>query len=321
MIYHLHSPNELAMGRFARNRDWQDQPFWMLNTFRYLSGAPAAEAARRYGQQMRSVLEGVGARVVMQAPVARTAIGERKWGAAAVVEYPSPEAFHTMATGDALAAASPDRIASFADQYLIPVSRGFMPGYDPDAPVRPRSDIRTWNRAALEATPNAFIGEHHTQMSVDRAMALLEDPRFDHSQPVWMLNLLKYSPDGGKALHVGYIAAGGQSFPGGSLGRQFGLRVVYSARYLPHAHRRRGLGFSGDRRLPERSPLPDDGREHGLHSGSRGTARRPRPHVHRRDAAGVRAHLTTPVEARLRPLSFRLGCRAPDAARGPRVPL
>ena len=44
-----------------------------------------------------------------------------------------------------------------------------------------------------------------------------------------MLNLLKYT-GGDSAQHDAYVAAGGQSFPGGSLGRQFGLRVAYSAR-------------------------------------------------------------------------------------------
>ena len=225
MIYHLHNPNEATMGRFARNREWRARPFWMLNTFRYLPGDAATQAARSYGRQMRSILAGVGAHVVMQAPVARTAIGDRDWGAAALVAYPDPEAFHTMATSTALADTSRDRIASFADQYLIPVSPGFLPGYAPDAPVRPRADIRTWDRASLETTPNAFIGDHHTQMSAGRAAALLDDPRFDHTQPVWMLNLLKYT-GGDSAQHDAYVAAGGQSF----LGRQFGLRVAYSAR-------------------------------------------------------------------------------------------
>ena len=45
-----------------------------------------------------------------------------------------------------------------------------------------------------------------------------------------MLNLLKYAPDGGKAQHDAYVAGGGNTFPGGSLGRQFGLRIAYSAR-------------------------------------------------------------------------------------------
>lgn len=230
MIYHLHNPNEAAMARFARKPGWQDRPFWMLNTFRYKPGEAAAAAASSYGKRMQPILADAGAHLVMQAPVTRTAIGEREWGAAAIVAYPHPEAFHNMATGAALEAAARDRIASFADQYLIPMSPRWIPAFDPDAPVRPRSDVRTWDRASLAATPNAFVGEHPTQMSLDRAVALLDDPRFDHGQPVWMLNLLRYAAGDGKRLHDNYVAAGGQSFPGGSLGRQFGLRVVYSAR-------------------------------------------------------------------------------------------
>ena len=45
-----------------------------------------------------------------------------------------------------------------------------------------------------------------------------------------MINLLKYAPDDGKAKHDAYVAGGGNDFPGGSLGRRFGLRVTYSAR-------------------------------------------------------------------------------------------
>lgn len=45
-----------------------------------------------------------------------------------------------------------------------------------------------------------------------------------------MLNLRRCSPEGGKDNYDAYVVGGGNDFPGGSLGRQFGLRVVYSAR-------------------------------------------------------------------------------------------
>ncbi len=229
MIYHLHEPNQAAIDRFCSDTSLADKPFWMLNTFRYLPGEASAVAARQYAAGMQGVLGDVGAHVVMSAR-ARTAIGEKDWEAAALVAYPGPAAFLKMITGSKLEAASRYRVTSFADQFLIPVSPRWMPGFDPEKAVRPTSPVQTWSADRVANTPNAFIGEHHTQMSVARAVSLLEDPQFDHAKPVYMLNLLQYAGATGKSRHDAYVAGGGNSFPGGSLGRQFGLRVVYSAR-------------------------------------------------------------------------------------------
>ncbi|MCZ6888202.1 MAG: hypothetical protein O7H39_06875 [Gammaproteobacteria bacterium] len=226
---HLHNPNTARFDEFVDDSEWAGEPFWMLNTFAYHPGAAAAEANRAYGNSMQGILSDVGARIVMQARVARTVIGERSWEAAAVVEYPSPQAFYEMATSAALEAASGQRQTAFRDQFLIPISAGWMPGFDPDKPVNARGDIRTWSSSDLADTDNAFVGDHPTQASSEQAADLVSDERF-RDTPVWMLNLLKYAPDGGKQKHDAYAAGGGNDFPGGSLGRQFGLRVVYSAR-------------------------------------------------------------------------------------------
>ncbi len=227
---HLFSPNVGNIEAFAgpaADNDWHDAPFWMLNTFRFHDDGE--DANRSYARRMREILAGVGASVVMSAPVAHTVMGERAFQAAAIVRYPSPAAFYTMATSDALAEASADRVQAFADQYLIPVSTRWMPGFDLEKPVNPRANIREWNVDALAACPDhAFIGNHHTQMTLAAASALLDDPGFGHNSPVYMLNLLQYAGAAGKAKHDAYIA-GGNNLTGGSLGRQFGLRVIYSA--------------------------------------------------------------------------------------------
>lgn len=224
----MHEPNVDAFEALADDGVWADKPLWMLNIFAYHSGDEAREANRHYARLMSDILASVGARVVMQAPVALSLIGPKPWQAAAIVEYPSPAAFLTMATSNALADASDVRRAAFADQFLIPVSAGWMPGFDPDKPVRPRVDATAWTPQDLD-TPNAFIGDHHAQASVESAREFVGDARLDQG-PVWMLNLMKYAPGVGKSAHDGYVAGGGDNFPGGSLGRQFGLRVVYSAR-------------------------------------------------------------------------------------------
>ena len=226
---HLHNPNTARFDEFASDSAWADVPFWMLNMFAYQPGDAAADANRAYIESMQGILAEVGAKVIMQARVARTVIGERSWEAAAIVEYPSPRAFYEMATSAPLEAASELRRASFRDQFLIPISALWMPDFGPEKPVNARAAIRHWSVDEVAQSNNAFIGGHATQASSVQAEGLVSDDRF-RDGAVWMLNLLKYAPDGGKERHEAYTAGGGNSFPGGSLGRQFGLRVVYSAR-------------------------------------------------------------------------------------------
>ncbi len=229
---HLHNPNVQAFEAFATDNDWAGQPFWMLNTFRFKTGAVAAEANRLYSEHMRDILRGVGGRLMYRAPVARTLIGEKAWEAVAIVEYPSPEAFLAMATSEALAQASTARIASFADQFLIPISAGWMPAvYRQESIGATTGTIVLWTTTAVDTTPNALIGAHHTKMGPARAVDFIRDDRFTPATGrVWMLNLLQYAPEGGKDVYRAYTQGLGDSFPGGSLMAQFGLRVTYAAR-------------------------------------------------------------------------------------------
>lgn len=226
---HLHNPNVSEMEAFAADAEWADSPFWMLNTFAFHRGDAARDAGRAYAERMPEILAGVGARLVMQAPVARTFIGTRTWQAAAIVEYPSPQAFWEMAASPELAAASPFRVAAFRDQFLIPISPGWLPRFDADKPVRAREEIRQWSTDDVEGIESAFVGEHPAQATPTQAQEFVADEAFSEDS-VWMLNLLRYAPGGGKDKHDAYVEGGGNSFPGGSLGRQYGLRVVYSAR-------------------------------------------------------------------------------------------
>ncbi len=76
---HLHNPNTARFDEFASDSAWAGVPFWMLNTFAYHPGDAAADANRAYLESMQGILAEVGAKVVMQARVARTVIGERSW--------------------------------------------------------------------------------------------------------------------------------------------------------------------------------------------------------------------------------------------------
>ncbi len=229
---HLHNPNVHAFEAFAAHNDWAGQPFWMLNTLRFKTGEAAVEANRHYGKQMRGILQGVGGRLIYSAPVARTLIGEKEWETVIIIEYPSPAAFLAMATSAALAQASAARIASFADQFLIPISAGWMPAvYREEPSGATTGNIRHWTATEVETTPNAFIGAHHTKMSTARANDFVNNDRFAPATGrVCMLNLLKYAPDGGKDTHGAYAQGGGSTFPGGSLKAQFGLRFTYASR-------------------------------------------------------------------------------------------
>lgn len=226
---YLHDPNTARFEEFSHDPKWADKPFWMLNTFAYHPGKPAAEALRAYNQSMQPILADAGAHIVMRATVARTVIGEHSWEAAAIVEYPSPQLFHEMATSTSLQRAADQRLAAFRDQFLIPIPAGWFPGFDSDKPVNAKSSIRSWTPQNLGDVETAFVGPHHTQATQTQAEGLVSDERL-RGQPVWMLNLMKYEPDGGKERHDAYVEGGGNDFPGGNLGRQYGVRLAYPPR-------------------------------------------------------------------------------------------
>lgn len=92
-----------------------------------------------------------------------------------------------------------------------------------------RGDIGSWTPGHLGDVETAFVGPHHTQATDSQAEGLVSDERL-RGKSVWMLNLLKYEPDGGKARHDAYVESGGNDFPGGNLGRQYGVRLAYPSR-------------------------------------------------------------------------------------------
>lgn len=75
---------------------------------------------------------------------------------------------------------------------------GWFPGFDSAEPVNVRGDISNWTPRNLGEVETAFVGPHHTQATDSQAEGLVSDERL-RGKPVWMLNLLKYAPDGGKA--------------------------------------------------------------------------------------------------------------------------
>ena len=74
-----------------------------------------------------------------------------------------------------------------------------------------------------------MLGEIYLHEPNTQACEAFAEDRDWAGSPFWMLNLLKYAPDGGNAKHGAYVRGGGEGFPGGSLQKQFGVRVQYAS--------------------------------------------------------------------------------------------
>ena len=108
------------------------QPIAMLNLLKfkdkatYPEGTPEAgenlsgmEAYMRYGAGLPPIFETIGARLLYNGPVQSFMIGEGDYDAAALVRYPSREAFLSMTASEAYQAIHPHRDAGLAHQLLI----------------------------------------------------------------------------------------------------------------------------------------------------------------------------------------------------------
>ena len=109
----------------------EDGPFVMVNLLRfkpsaeYEDGADShltgAEAYARYGVEVSKLVEGLGGRIRYSGRVTGLLLGEVEdlWDAVALAEYPSIEAFRTMAISPEMHAIEHHRMAGLAGQLNI----------------------------------------------------------------------------------------------------------------------------------------------------------------------------------------------------------
>lgn len=109
----------------------EDGPFVMVNLLKfkpraeYADGADAhltgAEAYGRYGEAVRKLVEGLGGKIRYSGAVTGLLLGQvdELWDAVALVEYPSLDAFRTMAMSPEMHAIEHHRKAGLAGQLNI----------------------------------------------------------------------------------------------------------------------------------------------------------------------------------------------------------
>lgn len=122
-------PNPSAAVEFFGGPD--NGPFVMVNLLRfkptaeYANGADAnltgREAYDRYATGVRSLIEGLGGRVVYSGAVTGLLLGEVEdlWDAVGLVEYPSLAAFQQMVSSPEMRAIEHHRAAGLAGQLNI----------------------------------------------------------------------------------------------------------------------------------------------------------------------------------------------------------
>jgi uncharacterized protein (DUF1330 family) len=110
-------PTPQQADAFAASAD-AETPVFMLNLLRFSD----AEAYGRYAEATAGHLERVGAEVVWIGQCEEALIGpqEREWDVAAVVRYPSRQAFLEMVGDPGYLEIAKDRSAGLADSRLIP---------------------------------------------------------------------------------------------------------------------------------------------------------------------------------------------------------
>ena len=109
----------------------EDGPFVMVNLLKfhdkaqYGDGAEpdlsGREAYARYGAEVSKLVEGLGGKIVYSGDVTGLMLGEVEdlWDMVALAQYPSLEAFKTMALSPAMHAIEHHRVAGLAGQLNI----------------------------------------------------------------------------------------------------------------------------------------------------------------------------------------------------------
>ena len=112
-----------------------DGPVVMLNLLKFEQRAKTDDGAamtgqqsyQRYGDEVRSHMESVGAKVLWRGRVDSVVIGDEAdhWDSAILVEYPSRKAFMEMTSSSAYGEVSKHRGAALVDSRLIAMTEQF----------------------------------------------------------------------------------------------------------------------------------------------------------------------------------------------------
>ena len=109
----------------------EDGPFVMVNLLKFHDKAQYADGAEpdlsgreayaRYGAEVSKLVEGLGGKIVYSGDVTGLMLGEVEdlWDMVALAQYPSLEAFKTMALSPAMHAIEHHRVAGLAGQLNI----------------------------------------------------------------------------------------------------------------------------------------------------------------------------------------------------------
>jgi uncharacterized protein (DUF1330 family) len=140
VVNHVYPTSDQIMSLAADSRPG---PIAMLNLVKFRAKAEypdgraddvsGREAYMRYAVQMRVLVEAAGGRFIFLGDVNGVVIGEveEPWDAVGIVEYPSREVFHRIATSAEVQAIGIHREAGLAGQLLISTTgREDMTGRD-----------------------------------------------------------------------------------------------------------------------------------------------------------------------------------------------
>ena len=181
---------------------WGDNPVWMLNLLQFRNPYPGAgrDSYRRYVYEVRTTLAMVGGRMVMATFNAATFIGEQRWDAVILVQYPSMKHLQQMVTGGMPEYKTIEhwRTDAISDFGFIALHPGWAEAAEPDptaVPVAPMSVLGSsstdeWHATRWFQEPHAFRDTEGHRLS----SSLLENP--DLSGRLWCINLLKFKDMG-----------------------------------------------------------------------------------------------------------------------------
>eukprot|EP00929_Paragymnodinium_shiwhaense_P065926 TRINITY_DN33029_c0_g1_i1.p1 TRINITY_DN33029_c0_g1~~TRINITY_DN33029_c0_g1_i1.p1 ORF type:complete len:350 (-),score=35.10 TRINITY_DN33029_c0_g1_i1:150-1121(-) len=199
-----------VLQEFVQDPEWANKPFWMLNVLNFKDEGKYIE----YGQMMAETFGKIGARLIFSGH-ARTVIGRNTYHRVAIVEYPSPRAFFEMATSPEMGKKNQTRLQGLREQYLIPLRPGWF-HLDRRAPPASKP-IHFFDADSAWSTPNGMIGAAaagarvgETSSTFAQTTAFIADEKLTPpAGPLWHLNLLKFTAQGGRETYGEYAKAMG----------------------------------------------------------------------------------------------------------------
>ena len=110
---------------------FQESPYegviWMWNLLRFHESEEARASYQRYVEEVKSLVENRGGRILVRAKGELTVIGPDGWDEALVIEYPNRAAFLDMITSDEYRAIGHFRQDAIVDSRLYMTSEMSIP--------------------------------------------------------------------------------------------------------------------------------------------------------------------------------------------------